>query len=263
MTDTTDRDASKAPAPDVRIIGIRGIPEVKAGDDLAELIVAAADNQETPLLDSDLLVVTQKVVSKAEGRLVELSTVEPSDFAIQFAREWGKDPRLVEVVLRESSRIVRMDRGILIVETKQGFVCANAGVDGSNSGGPGLVTLLPEDCDKSAETLRSEIRRRSGADTAVIICDSFGRPWRTGTDQAALGVAGMLALRDYGGEKDFSGYELRVTQVAVADELASAAELVMGKLERIPAAIIRGYRAPAGPGSGRQLLREPDKDLFR
>jgi coenzyme F420-0:L-glutamate ligase/coenzyme F420-1:gamma-L-glutamate ligase len=259
-----DKDAPKAPqVADVRIIGIRGIPEVKPGDDLAGLILAAADSQETPLQNRDLLVVTQKVVSKAEGRAVELSTVQPSDFALRFAREWGKDARLVEVALRESTRIVRMDRGVLIVETKQGFVCANAGVDSSNSGGSGLVTLLPEDCDRSAKTLRSEIRKRSGADVAVIVCDSFGRPWRTGTDQVALGVAGMSPLRDYGGEKDPFGYELRTTQVAVADELASAAELVMGKLERIPAAIIRGYRAQAGHGSGHQLLREADRDLFR
>jgi coenzyme F420-0:L-glutamate ligase/coenzyme F420-1:gamma-L-glutamate ligase len=264
VTDRRHADPPTTPEfPEVRIIGLTGVPEVKPGDDLAALVLAAAAGQGTPLQDSDLLVVTQKIVSKAEGCLVDLSTVEPSDFALRFAREWGKDARLVEVVLRESRRIVRMDHGVLIVETKQGFVCANAGVDGSNSGGPDFVTLLPEDCDKSAETLRSEILRRSGAEVAVIICDSFGRPWRTGIDQVALGVAGMLPLRDYGGEKDPSGYELRVTQVAVADELASAAELVMGKLERVPAAIIRGYRPPAGRGSGRLLLREPDKDLFR
>ncbi|MDI6857776.1 MAG: coenzyme F420-0:L-glutamate ligase [Dehalococcoidia bacterium] len=258
-----DSTATPLDSAEVRIIGVRGIPEVKPGDDLAGLIVSAAERQGTPLQGGDLLVVTQKVVSKAEGRLVELSTVEPSDFARRFAREWGKDARLMEVVLRETRRIVRMDRGLLIVETKQGFVCANAGVDSSNSGGRGLVTLLPEDCDRSAETLRSEIKLRSGAEVAIIICDSFGRPWREGIDQVALGVAGIAPLRDYGGERDPSGYELKVTQVAVADELASAAELVMGKLERIPAAIVRGYRAPPGPGSGRRLLRGPETDLFR
>lgn len=261
MTGDARRDHSTAP--ELRIIGVTGMPEIRPGDDLAGLIIAAAAAQGTPLRDADLLVVTQKVVSKAEGRVVDLSTVEPSDFARRFAREWHKDARLVEVVLRESRRIVRMDRGILIVETRQGFVCANGGVDASNSGGPGLVTLLPEDCDRSAEALRSEIARRAGVDVAVIICDSFGRPWRVGIDQVALGVAGMLPLRDYGGEKDPFGYELRVTQVAVADELASAAELVMGKLERIPVAIIRGYRPAAGRGSGRELLRGPDTDLFR
>lgn len=258
-----DPAATPSDVPEVRIIGVTGIPEVRPGDDLAGLILSAAERQGTPLQNGDLLVVTQKVVSKAEGRLVELSTVEPSDFARRFAREWGKDARLVEVVLRETRRIVRMDRGVLIVETKQGFVCANAGVDGSNSGGPGLVTLLPEDCDRSAEALRSEIKLRTGAEVAVIVCDSFGRPWREGIDQVALGVAGMQPLRDYGGERDPSGYELRVSQVAVADELASAAELVMGKLERIPAAIVRGYRAPPGAGSGRRLLRGPETDLFR
>jgi len=156
-----------------------------------------------------------------------------------------------------------MDRGILIVETKHGFVCANAGVDASNTGRPGFVTLLPEDPDASAERIRAEVERRTGVRVSVIISDSFGRPWREGIDQVALGVAGLLPLRDYTGETDPDGYELRVTQVALADEMAAAAELVMGKLDRVPAAIVRGYAVPPGAGSGRQLLREPEKDLFR
>ena len=255
--------AADRPAPEVRVLGITGMPEVAPGDDIAALVIDAAAAQGTALLDGDVLVVTQKIVSKAEGRLVELKTVEPSEMAREYARRWGKDARQVEVVLREASRIVRMDRGVLIVETKHGFVCANAGVDASNTGRPGFVTLLPEDCDASAERIRAEIVRRAGVDVSVIISDSFGRPWRAGIDQVALGVAGLLPLRDYTGETDPDGYELRVTQVALADEIAAAAELVMGKLERIPVAIIRGYVAPAGAGSGRQLLREPEKDLFR
>jgi coenzyme F420-0:L-glutamate ligase/coenzyme F420-1:gamma-L-glutamate ligase len=192
-----------------------------------------------------------------------LIAVEPSDFARRFAAQWGKDARLVEAVLRESRRVVRMDKGVLIVETKHGFVCANAGVDTSNTGRPNLVSLLPEDPDRSAEQIRAQISERAGVGIAVIISDSFGRPWRSGIDQVALGVAGLLPLKDYAGQRDPSGYELRVTQVAVADEMAAAAELVTGKLERIPVAIVRGYVAPWGQGSGRQLLREADKDLFR
>jgi len=252
-----------AAAPEIRIIGLTGIPEVKPGDDLPGLILAAAQRQKMPLQEGDVLVVTQKVVSKAEGRLLELSAVEPSDFARRFAAQWGKDARLVEVVLRESARVVRMDRGVLIVETKHGFVCANAGVDASNTGRPDLVSLLPEDPDRSAEEIRAQISEQAGVNVAVIISDSFGRPWRSGIDQVALGVAGLLPLKDYAGQRDPSGYELRVTQVAVADEMAAAAELVTGKLARIPVAIVRGYAAPRGPGSGRQLLREADKDLFR
>jgi coenzyme F420-0:L-glutamate ligase/coenzyme F420-1:gamma-L-glutamate ligase len=249
--------------PEVRIIGVAGMPEVVPGDSVAELILDAATAQGTALEDGDVLVVTQKIVSKAEGRLVELATIEPSELARRFARRWRKDARQVEVVLREARRIVRMDRGVLIVETTHGFVCANAGVDASNTGRPGFVTLLPQDPDASAERIRAEMERRTAVRTAVIIADSFGRPWREGIDQVALGVAGLLPLRDYTGERDPDGYELRVTQVALADEMAAAAELVMGKLDRVPVAIIRGYAAPSGAGSGRQLLRSAAKDLFR
>ncbi len=249
--------------PELRVIGLTGIPEVRPGDDLSLFILEAVERQKTPLQEGDVLVVTQKVVSKAEGRLVELGAIEPSDLAREFAARWGRDARLLEVALRESRRIVRMDRGILIVETKHGFVCANAGVDASNTGRPDVVSLLPDDPDRSAERLRSQIGGRAGVEVAVVISDSFGRPWRGGVEQVALGVAGLSALKDYAGRRDPSGRELRVTQVAVADELASAAELVMGKLDRVPVAIVRGYAAPMGPGSGRQLLREPEEDLFR
>ena len=249
--------------PEVRIIGIAGIPEVRPGDDLAALILDAARRQDTPPSDRDVLVVTQKVVSKAEGRVVALSTVEPSSFARQVAAETGKNARHVEVVLRESRRIVRMDRGVIITETHHGFICANAGVDASNAGGPGLLILLPEDPDRSAEALRRAIEERAGARVAVVISDTFGRPWREGSDEVAVGVAGLVALKDYSGQQDPYGYELRVTQVAVADELAAAAELVTGKLERIPAAIIRGYRFEPGGGRSRDLVRDPDRDLFR
>jgi coenzyme F420-0:L-glutamate ligase/coenzyme F420-1:gamma-L-glutamate ligase len=249
--------------PEVRVIGITGIPEVHRGDDLAGLILNAARRQETPPVDGDVLVVTQKVVSKAEGRVIVLSTVEPSSFAQRIAEETGKSARHVEVVLRESRRIVRMDRGVIITETHHGFICANAGVDASNAGGPGLLTLLPEDPDRSAEGLRRAIEERAGARVAIIITDTFGRPWREGTDEVAIGVAGLVALKDYAGQRDPYGYELRVTQVAVADELAGASELVTGKLERIPAALIRGYRFEPGAGRGRDLVRDPDRDLFR
>ncbi len=249
--------------PEVRIIGVAGIPEVHSGDDLAALILDAAHRQDTPPVDGDILVVTQKVVSKAEGRVVSLPTVEPSSFARQVAEETGKNARHVEVVLRESRRIVRMDRGIIIAETHHGFICANAGVDASNAGGPGLLTLLPEDPDSSAEALRRAVEERANARVAVIISDTFGRPWREGSDEVAIGVAGLVALKNYSGQQDPYGYELRVTQVAVADELAAAAELVAGKLERIPATLIRGYRFETGCGRGRDLVRDPDRDLFR
>ena len=249
--------------PEVRVIGITGIPEVHPGDDLAGLILDAARGQQTPPVDGDVLVVTQKVVSKAEGRVVAVSTVEPSSFAQRIAEETGKNARHVEVVLRESRRIVRMDRGVIITETHHGFICANAGVDASNAGGPGLLILLPEDPDRSAEALRQAIEERACARVAVVITDTFGRPWREGTDEVAIGVAGLVALKDYAGQRDPYGYELRVTQVAVADELAGASELVTGKLERIPAAIIRGYRFEPGAGRGRDLVRDPDRDLFR
>jgi len=250
-------------SPELRIVGIAGMPEVTPGDDLAALILDAADRQGIEIATGDVLVVTQKVVSKAEGRLVRLDSITPSEFACRVAADTGKDARHVEVVLGESRRIVRMDRGVLITETRHGFVCANAGVDASNTGAPGLLALLPEDPDGSAENLRRAVEERTGARVAVVMSDTFGRPWREGTDQVAIGLAGLLPLKDYSGQKDAYGYELRVTQVAVADELAGAAELVMGKLERIPVAVVKGYVFEAGVATAGDLIRDREKDLFR
>jgi coenzyme F420-0:L-glutamate ligase/coenzyme F420-1:gamma-L-glutamate ligase len=250
-------------AREIRIIGLTGMPEVREGDDLPRLVLEAAGRQGLAFASGDVLVVTQKVVSKAEGRVVDLDAVEPSAFAREIAAAWDRDARVVEVVLRESCRIVRMDRGVLISETHHGFMCANAGVDASNVERTGLVTLLPADPDASAEGIRLRVSEATGADIAVIISDTFGRPWREGHVNFAIGVAGMEPLADYAGRTDPAGYELRVTKMAVADELAAAAELAMGKLDRVPAAIIRGFEYPRGCGTGRSLLREAERDLFR
>ena len=246
----------------VTITAVEGIPEVRAGDDLAALIHAAAQGQGLAFENGDVVVVTQKAVSKAEGRLVDLNDVEPSPLAVELATSWEKDPRHVEVVLRESKRIVRMDRGVIICETRHGFVCANAGVDASNAP-DGRLVLLPLDPDASARRIRDGLRRLAGADVAVIVSDTFGRPWRSGFTEVAIGVAGMLPIIDYVGKVDTQGRELRATWICVADELASAAELVTGKLNRVPAALIRGYAVPRGEGSARDILREAEKDMFR
>jgi coenzyme F420-0:L-glutamate ligase/coenzyme F420-1:gamma-L-glutamate ligase len=238
--------------PRYEVIGIAGIPEVVPGDDVARLVVEAAQRQDTPLRSADLLVIGQKIVSKAEGRLVRLDTVTPSPVTQAMAAGLGRDPRLVEVILRESRRVVRMDRGILITETHHGWICANAGVDQSNVD-TDSVALLPEDCDRSARVLRERVRTLTGAEVAVLIADTFGRPWREG----------FTPLRSYLGECDPAGRALQATILAVADELASAAEPVMGKLDRIPAAIVRGLTlAPSEEGS-KSLLRDPARDLFR
>jgi coenzyme F420-0:L-glutamate ligase/coenzyme F420-1:gamma-L-glutamate ligase len=249
-------------ASQVQIIGVAGMPEVRPGDDLAALILEGLRGQALDIEDGDVLVVTQKIVSKAEGRLVELRTVEPSPHAQELAVPTGKDPRLVEVILRESRRIVRQERGVIICETKHGFVCANAGVDTSNVGG-GVVSLLPEDPDRSAEQIRAAIQERAGISTAVIISDTFGRPWREGHTNVAIGLAGMSAMKDYVGQTDPHGYVLRVSTMAVADELAAAAELVMEKLSRVPVAIVRGFDYRRAEGSARELIRPEERDLFR
>jgi coenzyme F420-0:L-glutamate ligase/coenzyme F420-1:gamma-L-glutamate ligase len=209
-----------------------------------------------------VVVVAQKAVSKAEGRLVPLAEVEPSAFARDYAAAYGRDPRLIELVLRESRRIVRMDRGVLIVETHHGFVCANAGVDLSNVSGGEVACLLPVDPDRSAAELRMAIEIRTRTAPGVIISDTFGRPWRNGLTNVALGVAGVAALRSHVGQRDPHGYDLRLTELAVADELAGAAELVMGKVDGRPFALVRGY--PAGEkGSASALVRDATLDLFR
>jgi coenzyme F420-0:L-glutamate ligase/coenzyme F420-1:gamma-L-glutamate ligase len=247
----------------ITITAIKHIPEVRPGDDLTTLILAGCRASGITLQQGDILVVTQKVVSKAEGRMVDLRTVEPSDLARRYAERWSKDPRHIEVVLRESARIVRMDRGLIISETHHGFVCANAGVDASNVPGTHMLTLLPVDPDASAARIREGIAQFTGLDIAVIISDSFGRPWRNGIVNVAVGVAGLTPLKDYRGQRDEHGYLLQATIIAVADELASAAELVMGKVEAAPAALIRGYSYDPAPGTARELIMEPHRDLFR
>src|SRR6266704_3296138 len=249
-------------APRYEVIGVEGIAEVVPGADVARLIADAARAQGTPLARGDLLVVSQKIVSKSEGRLLRLSDVEPSPIAATLAAELGRDPRLVEVILREARRVVRMDRGVLVTETHHGWVCANAGVDQSNVDAD-TVALLPEDPDRSARGLRDRVRALCGADVGVVVADTFGRPWREGLTNVAIGVAGFAPLRSYLGERDPAGRPLQATILALADELASAAEPVMGKLDRIPAAIVRGLALKASDEGSKPLLREPARDLFR
>jgi coenzyme F420-0:L-glutamate ligase/coenzyme F420-1:gamma-L-glutamate ligase len=258
-------------APSLQIFGLDGIDEVREGDDLVQLILDALQTSSLSLENGDVLVVTHKIVSKAEGRLVDLRAIEPSALATQWAEAWGKDSRQVEVVLREAKRIVRMERGILIAETEHGFVCANAGVDASNVR-PETVCLLPRDPDGSAAAIREGLRTATGADVGVIISDSFGRPWRNGIVNVAIGVAGIPALADYRGQTDAAGYDLHVTVIAIADELASAAELITNKLDDRPVALIRGYQFPVdrgqgsedrGQGTGKDLIMDSSRDLFR
>jgi coenzyme F420-0:L-glutamate ligase/coenzyme F420-1:gamma-L-glutamate ligase len=250
-------------AGELRIIPIRGIGEVLPGADLAALILAALEAQDVPLAEGDVLVVTQKIVSKAEGRIVDPAGVEPSHIARMAAEQGKKDAGYYEVVLRESRRIVKMDRGVLVTETHHGLICANAGVDESNVAGGRAVTLLPIDSDASAARLRTALHERAGADIAVIVSDTFGRPWREGQVNVAIGVAGIAPLADYAGQPDGYGYTMQATLIAVADELASAAELVMGKTDAVPVALICGYGYTPADGSARALIRAPEKDLFR
>jgi len=247
----------------IAIIPIPGIPQVQPGDDLPSLLLDAIDHAKVGLKSGDILVMCQKIVSKAEGAVVDLKTVEPSPFARQIASQWEKDPRVVEVVLRQSSRIIRMKNGVVITETKQGWVCANSGVDESNSLGDDIAIVLPEDPDASARTIRITIQERRGIAIGVIITDTFGRPWRDGLVEFALGVSGFEPLLDLRGSTDLQGRELHHTVVAVADELAAAAGLVMEKGAAVPAVIIRGYRYIPAEGDGKKLIRPADADLFR
>jgi coenzyme F420-0:L-glutamate ligase/coenzyme F420-1:gamma-L-glutamate ligase len=248
--------------PRFEVIGVAGLAEVRAGDDLARLIIEAAAAQQTPLRAGDVLVVSQKVVSKAEGRMLYLPDVTPSAIALGLAPALDRDPRLVEVILRESRRIVRMDRGILIAETHHGWVCANAGVDQSNVA-QDWVVLLPADPDGSARALRERVAALTGHDLGIIVADTFGRPWREGLTNVAIGASGLAALESYLGQRDPAGRELQATVLAVADEVASAAELVMGKLRRIPVAIVRGLEARRDELGSKPLLRDRGRDLFR
>lgn len=244
------------------VIGVEGLPEIAPGVDLSPLIVEAARRQGTPLAAGDLLVVSQKIVSKAEGRLVRLDQIRPSARAAALAVEIDRDPRLVEVILGETRRIVRQAKGVLIVETHHGWICANAGVDQSNVD-PDTACLLPVDSDASARGLRRRLAELTGLTLAVIIADTFGRPWREGLVNVAVGLAGFEPIVSYLGETDPAGHVLQATILAVADELASAAEPVMGKLDRIPVVIIRGARWTPAEADSRPLLRDPSRDLFR
>jgi len=248
----------------IEVIGVTGLPIIKEGNDLAGMICEAAKRQGTPIQDGDIIVITHVVVSRAEGNIVNLDNVGPSDFAKAFAQRFDKNPALIEVILRESRGIVRMGDGKLITETKHGFVCANSGVDQSNVPGERNVALLPNNPDHSAQEIRRKIRKLTGKDVAVIISDTHGRPLREGEINIAIGVAGINPIRDRRGEKDLFGYVLKVKKTAIADELSSAAELVIGQAdEGVPVAIIRGYQYPKSErAKATDLIRPKEEDLF-
>jgi coenzyme F420-0:L-glutamate ligase/coenzyme F420-1:gamma-L-glutamate ligase len=248
---------------EVSVIAISLSGEARPGDSLTDKLLQALNHLRLSLRAGDILVVKHKIVSKAEGRLVELEKIKPSASSRTWARRYNLDARVTQVALTESKRVVRRKRGILITETRHGLVCANSGVDVSNVNGGSHALLLPKDPDRSAARLHRELKKRLKLSIPVIITDSFGRPWREGLTEVAIGVAGMQALHDYRGERDSAGYPLRVTTEAVADELACAAGLVCGKLARTPACIIRGYRYRPGPGRARDLIRPAATDLFR
>ena len=247
-------------------IALDGIPEVAPGDDLPALLLAALERTPglLPLRTDDVLVVTQKIVSKAEGAIVDLRGITPRPEAIEFGRRWDRDPRQVEVVLQQARRVIRMDRGVVITETSHGFICANGGIDASNVGPRSgeIVTLLPVDPDASAAAIRAHLRQRTGIDVAVVISDSFGRPWRWGIVDVAIGVSGIEPLVDLRGQPDADGRVMKSTVRAVVDELASAAELVLGKAAGRPAALLRGADPPRGEGRIADLLMPPEFDLF-
>ena len=240
---------------ELRVIPLVGMPEVEPDDDLAELVAGVA-----ALEDGDVVVLAQKIVSKAEGRVVRLEDVEPSERARELAGDG--DPRRLEVILHEAARVVRSRPPLVIAETRHGFVCASAGVDASNAPETGTLVLLPEDPDASAERIRARLRELTGRDVAVLVTDSFGRPWRQGTTDVAIGASGLRVLLDLRGVHDRVGYELHATTIAVADEIAGAAELVMGKIDGVPGAVVRGLSL-AGEGRARDLVIPPERDLFR
>jgi len=248
----------------VEVIGVTGLPIIKEGDDLAKMICEATERQGTPIQNGDIIVIAHIVVSRAEGNVVNLDNVIPSDFAKAFAQRFSKDPNLVEVILRESRGIVRMGDGKLITETKHGLVCANSGVDRSNVPGKRNVALLPKNPDRSAQEIRRKIRKLTGKDVAIIISDTHGRPLREGEINIAIGVAGINPIRDRRREKDLFGYTLKIKRTTIADELSSAAELVIGQAdEGIPVAIIRGYQYPKSErAKATDLTRPREKDLF-
>ena len=265
--DPRDAPGGRSPEGRLSVIALEGIPEVRPGDDLAAMLIAAVRSTAgvMPLAEDDVLVVTQKVVSKAEGAVVDLTAVEPRAEAVAFAERWDRDARQLEVVLREARRIVRMAHGVLITETRHGFICANGGIDASNMGaGSGnVVTLLPADPDASADRIRDAVRAALGIDVPVVISDSFGRPWRWGITDVAIGVSGMMPLDDMRGTPDADGRIMRSTIRATADEIATAAELALGKTGRRPAAIVRGANPTRGEGRIADVLMPREFDLFQ
>ena len=240
----------------ISLIPVHGLPEIRRDDDLASMIV-----ERTELQDDDVVVVAQKAVSKLEGRVVRLDAIEPSQRAHEIAGEDG-DPRRIEAILREAREVVRVRAPLVICETRHGFICASAGVDTSNAPEPGMLVLLPLDPDASARRLREALHERTGREVGVVVTDSFGRPWRQGTTDVAIGAAGVEVLRDLAGRRDPAGHELRATVIAVADEIAAAAELAMGKLDRVPVAILRGLEV-AGEGRATDIPVPAERDLFR
>jgi coenzyme F420-0:L-glutamate ligase/coenzyme F420-1:gamma-L-glutamate ligase len=248
----------------ITLTALEGVPMVQPGDNLAELIMRALDGMRLKLEHGDILTVCQKIVSKAEGRLVNLNDIEPSDLARKFAARWDKDARAVELVLRQTSRIVRMDNAVLIVETGPGWVCANAGIDESNSLEDNSAILLPQDADASAVRLRADIKRLADVEVAVLITDTFGRPWRDGLTEVCLGIAGIDPMLDLRGTTDLGGRELHHTVIAIADEIAAAAGLLMPKAGATPAVLVRGYNfRPVENVSAKALIRPAASDLFR
>ena len=252
----------------ITIIPIYGIPEIKPGDNLIEITSNTLSRHNISIKDGDIIVIAQKIISKAEGRIVKLLEVHPSSFAIRIASELNKDPHIIEIILGETKRIVKMDRGKLdkgrlIVETRTGITCANAGVDASNVSGGGMVTLLPLDPDDSAKRLVEGFKNEFGIEIAVIITDTIGRPWRMGLTEIAIGCWGIKPLKDYRGQRDSKGYELNATIVAIADEIAGAAGLVMDKTGSTPVVIVRGFQYEHGGSGAKELIRKPEEDLFR
>jgi len=257
------RRTKLAAHPELRLIPIPLVDEIHPGDPLADKLLECLRKRRLRLQPGDILIIKHKIVSKSEGRLVDLSTIDPSSESIAWAKQYALDARVIELALRESRAIIRRKNGVLITETRHGFLCANSGVDVSNVNGGGNALLLPEDPDRSAARLRRALKKQTGLSIPVIITDSFGRPWREGLTEFAIGVAGMKPMRDDRGRHDPHGYKLKASVEAVADELACAAGLVCGKLNRAPACIVRGFRYEPGPGRVRDLLRPASTDLFR
>jgi coenzyme F420-0:L-glutamate ligase / coenzyme F420-1:gamma-L-glutamate ligase len=254
---------NRSSSPELRLIPIPVVNEIRPGDHLADTLLASIRKRRVRLQSGDILIVKHKIVSKSEGRIVDLSTIQPSAESTQWAEQYSLDPRVVELALRESRSVIRHQNGVLITETHHGFLCANSGIDVSNVDGGNHAVLLPENPDRSALNLQRAIKKQTGLSIPVIITDSFGRAWREGLTEFAIGIAGMKPLRDDRGRRDPHGYKLKASVEAVADELASAAGLICGKLNRTPACIVRGFRYEPGKGETRALLRPAANDLFR